>query len=103
MIEINERFLLALPFSACPYISETSLDEAGDCPILILACDGVWDTLSDQEAADLLMERYLVEGPYEQAAELLVSLPARCMFMFISPPQSLVRLPQRLKEAVRTM
>ena len=65
---------------ACPYISETCLSDAGDCPILILACDGVWDTLSDQEAADLLMQRYLKEGPYEQAAELLVRHESRISF-----------------------
>jgi len=57
---------------ACPYVSETDLRDAGDCPILILACDGVWDTLSDQDAADLLMERYLTEGIFTDAAECLV-------------------------------
>eukprot|EP01034_Spumella_vulgaris_P030462 gene30462-37680_t len=59
--------------TAEPYFSETNLLECGDCPILILACDGVWDVFSDQEAADLLLERYLVEGPYENAAEVLVT------------------------------
>jgi serine/threonine protein phosphatase PrpC len=48
--------------------------DCGSCPILILACDGVWDVLNDQEAADLLLERYLTDGPFEQAAELLVIL-----------------------------
>mmetsp|Transcript_29626 Transcript_29626/g.42308 ORF Transcript_29626/g.42308 Transcript_29626/m.42308 type:complete len:293 (+) Transcript_29626:1399-2277(+) len=58
--------------TACPYVSETNLSDAGDCPMLILACDGVWDTLSDQDAADLLMERYLTEGIFTDAAECLV-------------------------------
>lgn len=60
--------------SAEPYISETNIDEFFNCPMLILACDGVWDVFSDQEAADLLMKRYLEVGPYPEAAELLVSL-----------------------------
>lgn len=41
--------------------------------MLILACDGVWDVLSDQEAADLLMERYLKEGPFSDASQYLVT------------------------------
>jgi serine/threonine protein phosphatase PrpC len=39
---------------------------------LILACDGVWDVLTDQEAADLLLEKFHVSGPFESAAQLLV-------------------------------
>jgi len=48
------------------------LNDFGDTPILILACDGVWDVFTDQEAADLLMERYLKEGSFEDAARYLV-------------------------------
>lgn len=44
-----------------------------ECPMLILACDGVWDVLSDQEAVDLVLERHMTEGPYLEAAKLLVS------------------------------
>eukprot|EP01038_Epipyxis_sp_PR26KG_P005778 gene5778-7976_t len=58
--------------TAAPYLTETDLIQCGDCPILILACDGVWDVLTDQEAADLIMARYLIEGPYQDAANLLV-------------------------------
>ena len=57
---------------ATPYVTETDLSQCGECPMLILACDGVWDVFSDQEAADLLLERYLREGPFEDAARMLV-------------------------------
>lgn len=36
-----------------PYVTESVLDEKDE--LLILACDGVWDVLSDQEAVDLLL------------------------------------------------
>lgn len=62
--------------TADPYLSETVInsDETGDCPILILACDGVWDVFSDQEAADYIMEMYIEKGsqPFEEAAKMLV-------------------------------
>lgn len=61
-----------ITISATPYVSETDLTTIGDCPMLIIACDGVWDVFTDQEAADLLMEKYMIAGPYANAAELLV-------------------------------
>lgn len=49
------------------------MKDHGECPMLILACDGVWDVLTDQEAADLLLERYLKEGPFADASQFLVN------------------------------
>jgi protein phosphatase PTC1 len=59
-------------FIAQPYITITNLKDHGDAPFLILACDGVWDVLSDQEAADLIMSRYVEEGPFVDASQYLV-------------------------------
>lgn len=39
-----------------PYITITALQAASAAPeLLILACDGVWDVLSDQDSAELLL------------------------------------------------
>jgi serine/threonine protein phosphatase PrpC len=58
--------------TAEPYVTIVDLDKEMEYPFLILACDGVWDVFSDQAAVDLILERYLVEGPFEGAAQLLV-------------------------------
>lgn len=55
-----------------PYVTIKDLDDTSKYPFLILACDGVWDVFSDQEAAELILERYSVEGPFAGAAQLLV-------------------------------
>jgi serine/threonine protein phosphatase PrpC len=68
------------PFAhGCPYLCPAGEPQVscrelapGD-RYLILACDGVWDVFSDQEAADLLMERFSCEGPFTDAAKYLVS------------------------------
>jgi hypothetical protein len=52
--------------------------------MLILACDGVWDVFTDQEAADLLLERYLVEGPFEDAANMLVGSAQIAYILFLT-------------------
>jgi serine/threonine protein phosphatase PrpC len=55
-----------------PHVSIVEITNSEEFPLLILACDGVWDVLSDQEAADLILERYVTEGPYIEASKLLV-------------------------------
>lgn len=62
---------------AQPHITSVNLDDAdavGSCQFLILACDGVWDVLSDQEAVDMIIEKVKANGeqPVPEAAELLV-------------------------------
>ncbi|CAE7657497.1 PTC1, partial [Symbiodinium microadriaticum] len=62
--------------TATPHLSEVDLSDSSSqpYPFLILACDGVWDVMSDQEAVDLLMESFVAKGgPFDGAAELLVS------------------------------
>lgn len=51
--------------SASPYISKTKL--SSDDKRLILACDGVWDVISDEDAAGLISE---VKDPHK-ASEIL--------------------------------
>jgi len=64
--------------TADPYVTETNVltcapDGSSDCPLLILACDGVWDVLTDQEATDLLLQHWIEKGgPFSGAAKLLV-------------------------------
>ena len=57
---------------ADPYLSETRLGTYSHCPFLILACDGVFDVMTDAEAVDLILQTYLRNGPFEDAARLLV-------------------------------
>jgi len=59
---------------ADPHLTEVDLLALNNAPLLIIACDGVWDVFSDQEAADLLLEEFKSQGnkPFEDAAEILV-------------------------------
>lgn len=61
--------------TANPHISETHLAHDCEYPLLIIACDGVWDVFTDQEAADLLMIHYKQRGecPFNDAAQILVN------------------------------
>ncbi|KAJ2616114.1 phosphatase 2C [Coemansia sp. RSA 1365] len=49
-----------------PYTTETKLDDEDD--ILILACDGLWDVCSDQEAVDMVRD----ESDPARASQILL-------------------------------
>lgn len=55
---------------ARPHIRKITLTSPSEYPFLILACDGVWDVLSDEVALDLVAN--LSESEQQQAAKLLV-------------------------------
>jgi len=53
---------------AVPYISTTELKKEDD--LLIVACDGLWDVMTDQEAVDLIRENK--EKTTQELSELLL-------------------------------
>lgn len=58
---------------AMPHLTEVNLSDHGSCPFLILACDGLWDVITDQEAIEIvLQETQKNNGPVEGIAEVLV-------------------------------
>jgi len=56
--------------SARPFISATELK--GDEEFLIVACDGLWDEMTDEEAVKLVREKYYNNKAEEKAADALV-------------------------------
>lgn len=62
----KSRHLVSEVLSAEPHIEERDLD--GQDRRLILACDGVWDEVDDQEAVDVIKE---IEDPQEASRKLL--------------------------------
>ena len=59
---------------ASPHLSEINLNTR-KYPFLILACDGLWDVITDQEAIEIVLELMIRNSgnPDEGAAEILVS------------------------------
>ena len=60
-----------------PYMAQIDLLEDGKDEFLILACDGIWDVMTDQQAVDLVRG---VQDPQE-ASDMLVkhALANNCM------------------------
>lgn len=70
---------------ADPYLSQTRLSDYKETPFLILACDGVWDVITDLEGAMLILEAFRNNGgPFEDAAKLLVR--SVMILLAIAPP-----------------
>ena len=60
--------------TADPYLSSVNLTNI-DAPFFIIACDGVWDVFSDQEACELILNEMQRRGnkPFTHASEMLVT------------------------------
>ena len=56
---------------AHPYYSETKLGNRERHPFFIVACDGVWDVMSDQDAVDIVLQAKSA-SQRAQAAQMLV-------------------------------
>jgi serine/threonine protein phosphatase PrpC len=44
--------------TANPHVSQVTMKSPDEHPFLILACDGVWDVFTDQEAVDFLLDEF---------------------------------------------
>ncbi|TFJ80616.1 hypothetical protein NSK_008042 [Nannochloropsis salina CCMP1776] len=64
-------YVIGVPYTSTTIVEDSTPEES---PFLILACDGVWDVLSDDEAVGLVRGRWEREGrrPEVDAAGLLV-------------------------------
>ncbi|KAI9204755.1 phosphatase 2C-like domain-containing protein [Polychytrium aggregatum] len=60
--------------TANPDITEQTLDQNDE--FVVLACDGIWDVLSNQQVVDFVRERLLNHGDLAKAAEELMD---RCL------------------------
>ena len=60
------------PFvTAQPYTSATPLGPASEHPFFILACDGIWDVLEDQQAVDTVLDA-IERKQHDQASTILI-------------------------------
>lgn len=59
--------------TAQPFLNECDVSCATHTPFLILACDGLWDVMSDDEGVGIVMESLTSDGANDKAARLLVS------------------------------
>lgn len=69
----HERLTAArVPEPACvrPYLVDIELTP--DCPFLIMACDGLWDVMTDQEACDFVAKAYIETAKEDQVAKDLM-------------------------------
>jgi len=57
--------------TADPFITTTDLPDDSQEAILILACDGLWDVVSDQEAVDFVVSR-IGKHSIQQVSEMLL-------------------------------
>lgn len=55
--------------TSSPHVSETSL--CSDCSFLLLACDGVWDVFTDDEAVSFVTRALATKAEADVAGALL--------------------------------